>query len=80
VDHRWQGVFYCLIAGVSMPIGAFIAWGAVGGTLSPIVFAILFGLIAGIMVFISVREIIPTGASLSLTLALLAFYDTNMLI
>jgi zinc transporter ZupT len=44
------------------------------------VFGILFGLIAGIMVFISVREIIPTGASLSLTLALLAFYDTNMLI
>jgi zinc transporter ZupT len=29
---------------------------------SPIVYAILFGLIAGIMVFISVRELIPTGA------------------
>jgi zinc transporter ZupT len=76
-------VLYCLIAGISMPIGAFIAWGAVGGTLrfdsslgpftclhvphisfppSPIVYAILFGLIAGIMVFISVRELIPTGA------------------
>ncbi len=76
-------MLYCLIAGISMPIGAFIAWGAVGGTLrfdssvgpfisglrdadisppSPIVYAILFGLIAGIMVFISVRELIPTGA------------------
>lgn len=58
---KWQGVLYCLIAGISMPIGAFIAWGAVGGTLSPIVYAILFGLIAGIMVFISVRELIPTA-------------------
>jgi len=58
---KLQGFIYSLLAGISMPIGAIIAWGVVGGMGSPLVYAILFGIIAGIMVFISIRELLPTG-------------------
>lgn len=57
-----------LISGLSEPLGALLAYvglrllvGQEGGLLPPQVMGVLFGAVAGIMVYISLDELLPTG-------------------
>ena len=55
---RFKGFMWALLSGVSEPIGAFSGW-IVLSSLGDLAYAVMFGIVAGMMVYISVRELIP---------------------
>jgi ZIP family zinc transporter len=66
--NRKKAFFYSLLSGLAEPVGAVIAYGAIrvfaggdAGTVPPQLMGILFGGVAGIMVYISLDELLPTS-------------------
>ena len=65
---RRKAFIYSLVSGLSEPIGAAIAYialrlivGGEGGVMPPQVMGVLFGGVAGVMVYISLDELLPTS-------------------
>jgi ZIP family zinc transporter len=68
IGNRRKAFFYSLLSGLAEPLGAGIAYlalrfftGAEGGVVAPQVMEVLFGGVAGIMVYISLDELLPTS-------------------
>jgi ZIP family zinc transporter len=66
--QRGKAFLYSALSGMSEPIGAIIAYfalrvliGGEGGVMPPQVMGILFAAVAGIMVYISLDELLPTS-------------------
>lgn len=64
--NRMKAFVYSFLSGMAEPVGALIAYGALrlatgGGEFSPAVTGALFAVIAGIMVYISLDELLPTS-------------------
>jgi len=66
--NRAKAFFYSLLSGMAEPLGAGIAYlvllifvGGSAGVIPPQVMGILFGGVAGIMVYISLDELLPTS-------------------
>lgn len=66
--HRGKAFLYSALSGMSEPIGAAIAYvalralvGGAGGVMPPQVTGVLFAGVAGIMVYISLDELLPTS-------------------
>ena len=66
--NRRKAFFYSVLSGLSEPLGAIIAYGAIRlllggetGVIPPQVMGLLFGGVAGIMVYISLDELLPTS-------------------
>jgi len=59
--NRLRAFFLATLSGLAELVGAFLGWIALASTLSPIVYGILFGLVAGMMVAIVMKELIPTA-------------------
>jgi zinc transporter, ZIP family len=66
--NRKKAFMYSFLSGLSEPVGAVIAymilrlfWGNDTGVIPPQVMGILFGGVAGIMVYISLDELLPTS-------------------
>merc|ERR1719284_1224241 len=61
---RLKGFLWALFSGISEPIGAFVGWAlikATGEDMNQVVYGILFGVVAGMMVMIVLLELLPTG-------------------
>ena len=65
---RSRAFVYSFLSGLAEPVGAVIAYFAIrlimggeGGVLPPQVMGVLFGGVAGIMVYISLDELLPTS-------------------
>jgi len=61
---RLKGFFCGLLSGISEPVGAFIGWVIIKSTgedMNQLVYGILFGLVAGMMIMIVLLELLPTG-------------------
>jgi ZIP family zinc transporter len=65
---RRKAFFYSALSGLAEPIGAVLAYAALrfflgseGGVIPPEVMGVLFGGVAGIMVYISLDELLPTS-------------------
>lgn len=65
---RKRAFIYSVLSGLSEPVGALIAYlaiqlvvGGSGGVIPPQVMGVLFGAVAGIMVYISLDELLPTS-------------------
>ncbi len=65
---RRKAFFYSLLSGMAEPVGALVAFlalrlfaGGNGAVIMPQVMGIMFGCVAGIMVFISLDELLPTS-------------------
>lgn len=56
---KWQGFFWGTLSGFSEPLGALVGWQIVKQSFSGNANGILFGLVAGIMVYICVDELLP---------------------
>lgn len=54
-------VFVCLLSGLAEPLGAVLGYTALKPFLSPAVFGSVFGLIAGVMVFLALDELLPAA-------------------
>jgi len=58
---RWRGVFWATVSGLSEPLGGLLGWAVLAGSVSPTTYAVLFASVAGMMVYISLRELLPTA-------------------
>ncbi len=58
---RKKAFFYSFISGFAEPVGALIGWLILMPIMSDVVFGIIFAGVAGIMVFISVDELLPAA-------------------
>ncbi|GLC46316.1 hypothetical protein PLESTB_000998300 [Pleodorina starrii] len=57
---RWRAILWATLAALTEPLGGLIGLAVVcGGSMTPTVFGILFGLVAGIMTYISIKELLP---------------------
>jgi len=66
--NRRKAFFYSLLSGLAEPVGALIAWflivlflGGPSSIIPPQLMGVMFGGVAGIMVYISLDELIPTS-------------------
>merc|ERR1712223_1847714 len=59
---RWKAWMWTFISGLAEPVGAIIAWLIVGaGGLNPYIEGVMFGIVCGMMVTISFKELIPNA-------------------
>lgn len=58
---RWRAFLYATLAGIAEPAGALLAWAALGPEPSPSAFGAVEGCVAGIMVSLSLTELLPTA-------------------
>jgi len=61
---RLKGFLWALLSGISEPIGALIGYGiikATGDDMNQLVYGVLFGVVAGMMVMIVILELLPTA-------------------
>lgn len=59
--NRKKAFFYSLLSGLAEPVGALIGFIILMPFFGPTVFGVLFGVVAGIMVFISLDELLPAA-------------------
>lgn len=58
---RVKAFLWATLSGMTELAGAFLGWLVLSEVMTPKVYAVLFGLVAGMMVYISVKELIPTA-------------------
>lgn len=59
---RWKGFWWSVLSGISEPVGGLFGYLILyGDNMSPLAYGGLFGAIGGMMVYISVVELIPTA-------------------
>lgn len=59
--NRWKAFWWAILSGASEPLAALLGWAILANSFNDTMYAILFGLVAGMMVIISVRELLPTA-------------------
>lgn len=59
--NRWSSFLWGMLSGMSEPIGALIGWLILKRSFSSVTYGIMFGLVAGIMTFITLDELLPTA-------------------
>lgn len=52
---RWKGVMWATVSGISEPVAGLFGWLVLSSSLDPVVYAVLFAAVAGMMVYISLR-------------------------
>ena len=58
---KLKALFWSFLSGISEPIGALLGWLIFKDSFNSIVYGVLFGLVAGMMVYISLLELLPTA-------------------
>eukprot|EP01026_Neomeris_dumetosa_P079719 TRINITY_DN8736_c0_g1_i4.p1 TRINITY_DN8736_c0_g1~~TRINITY_DN8736_c0_g1_i4.p1 ORF type:complete len:326 (+),score=57.70 TRINITY_DN8736_c0_g1_i4:454-1431(+) len=59
---RWKGFLWAFLSGVSEPVGGLLGYLVLyGDNMSDLAYGILFSMVGGMMVYISIRELIPTA-------------------
>ena len=58
---RKKAVGYSFLSGLAEPLGALVAFAIIGPFLNDIVFSVVMAAVSGIMVFISLDELLPTA-------------------
>lgn len=59
--NRWKAFLWACVSGISEPIAALLGWAILANSFTPITYAVLFGMVGGMMVIISARELLPTA-------------------
>ncbi|MBN2035410.1 MAG: zinc transporter ZupT [Chitinispirillaceae bacterium] len=59
--NRKKAFFYSFLSGISEPVGALLGFVILLPFLNDLTFGLVFGMVAGIMVFISIDELLPTA-------------------
>jgi ZIP family zinc transporter len=59
--NRRNAFLWALLSGASEFVAALLGWAILANSFTDDAFAVLFGLVAGMMVIISVRELLPTA-------------------
>ena len=59
--NRWKSFLWGCLSGLSEPIAALLGWAVLANAVSQAVYASLFGIVSGMMVMISLKELLPTA-------------------
>jgi ZIP family zinc transporter len=59
--NRWKAFMWGCLSGLSEPIAALLGWAVLAQAMTDEAYAILFGLVSGMMVIISLKELVPTA-------------------
>lgn len=59
--NRWKGFLWGCLSGLSEPVAALLGWAVLANALTQTAYATLFGLVSGMMVMISFKELLPTA-------------------
>mmetsp|Transcript_26063 Transcript_26063/g.43030 ORF Transcript_26063/g.43030 Transcript_26063/m.43030 type:complete len:391 (+) Transcript_26063:258-1430(+) len=59
--NRWKAFLWGCLSGLSEPVAALLGWAVLANSMSQAAFATLFGLVSGMMVMISFKELLPTA-------------------
>eukprot|EP01083_Nonionella_stella_P088346 246154_1 len=59
--NRWKGFLWGCLSGLSEPVAASLGWAVLANAMSQTAYAALFGLVSGMMVMISFKELLPTA-------------------
>lgn len=59
--NRWKAFLWGSFSGIAEPIAALLGWLVLAKFFSDTLYATLFGIVGGMMVIISVRELLPTA-------------------
>ena len=58
---RKKAFLWGVLSGVSEPVAALLGWAVLATSFSQTMYAVLFGLVSGMMVIISLKELLPTA-------------------
>ena len=58
---RWKAFRWAFYSGLSEPVAALFGWVVLAAVMSDFIYGVLFGLVAGMMVNICVKELLPTA-------------------
>jgi len=58
---KLKALWWSFLSGISEPIGALLGWLIFKELFGSVVYGVLFGLVAGMMVYISLLELLPTA-------------------
>lgn len=58
---RWKGFLWGFLSGMAEPLAGIMGWLVLANTLSLGVYGALFGLVSGMMIMISMKELLPTA-------------------
>jgi len=59
--NRMKGFLWALLSGASEFVAALLGWAILSNVFSEIAYGVLFGLVAGMMIMISMKELLPTA-------------------
>lgn len=64
--NKWKAFGIAAASGLSEPVGGFIGWLLMkamsgGGDISPLAYGIMFGIVAGMMVYIALAQLLPAA-------------------
>merc|ERR1711935_455539 len=59
--NRMKGFTWGLLSGASEFVAALLGWAILANIMSDIAYGVLFGLVAGMMIMISIKELLPTA-------------------
>lgn len=59
--NKWKAFGWACLSGVAEPVAALLGWAILATVFNNTVYAILFGTVAGMMIIISVKELLPTA-------------------
>jgi ZIP family zinc transporter len=60
-NSKLQAFAWAFLSGVAEPLGAALAWIFLREVIGPLTYALLFGVIGGVMIHISIKKLIPTA-------------------
>eukprot|EP00484_Ammonia_sp_Unknown_P023680 CAMPEP_0197030412 /NCGR_PEP_ID=MMETSP1384-20130603/9657_1 /TAXON_ID=29189 /ORGANISM="Ammonia sp." /LENGTH=293 /DNA_ID=CAMNT_0042459751 /DNA_START=218 /DNA_END=1096 /DNA_ORIENTATION=+ len=58
---KWKAFSWAFLSGIAEPIGGLVGYAIINHLFSETVFGVLFGFTGGIMVYISIKELLPTA-------------------
>ncbi len=58
---RWKAFVWAVVSGLTELVGALLGWIVLREVFSQVAYGVLFGIVAGMMVYISVKELLPTA-------------------
>ena len=61
--NRKKAFWWGALSGMSEPVGALLGWLILANSFSDAIYGLMFGLVAGMMVMISLKELLPTAYS-----------------
>lgn len=58
---KWKAFFWATLSGMTELVGALLGWIVLRRVFNHVVYGVLFGIVGGMMVYISLKELLPTA-------------------